>query len=338
MQKFSEKKHLSSLIKQSNNILILAHYNPDADAVGSSLALYFLLKKLSKKAHIILPNDFPDFLKWMPSVKNIVIFENNQEKAEKLIAQADLMVLLDCNSFHRLGNSGLADLALHSTARKILIDHHRFPEKYFDAYYFDDRSSSTCELIYKFSEHIGILQHLDKKIAQCLYTGLMTDTGSFKYDSVTSKTLRIAAHLLEFKINHTQIQQNVFDTYSYDRLKLIGYALSEKLQYLQNYNAAYIALSQEELKRFNFKKGDTEGLVNTALSIKDVSISALFTETDKMVRISLRSKGNVDVNIIARRYFNGGGHKNAAGGQMNVPLDEVISIFQKALKEIHASR
>jgi phosphoesterase RecJ-like protein len=179
-----------------------------------------------------------------------------------------------------------------------------------------------------------ILRLLDKKTAQCLYTGLMTDTGSFKYDSVTPKTMQIAAHLMEYNINHTQIQQNVFDTYSYNRLKLVGYALSEKLVYLPEYQTAYIALSQEELKRFHHKKGDTEGLVNTALSIKDVKISALITETDKMVRISLRSKGNIDVNAIARKYFKGGGHKNAAGGQMQLPLKDVVEKFEEVIKSL----
>lgn len=333
MHEFSEKNQLLKLIKNSKNILILAHHNPDADAVGSSLALYLLLKKLSKKVRIILPNDFPNFLKWMPSVKDIIIFENEKQKVEKIFSKTDLIFLLDCNSFQRLGINELTELSMQSGAKKILIDHHRMPQKYFDAYYFDDKASSTCELIYKLAEHIEIINFLDKKTAQCIYTGLMTDTGSFKYDTVSSKTLQIAAHLLEFNINHTQIQQNVFDTYSYDRLKLIGYALSEKLKYLPQYKAAYIALSQEELKRFNYKKGDTEGLVNTALSIKDVLISALFTETDKLIRISLRSKGNFDVNEFARKYFNGGGHKNAAGGQMTVSLNEVVNIFEKALSK-----
>ncbi|GIV28984.1 MAG: exopolyphosphatase [Bacteroidia bacterium] len=335
MNKTSDKKQLSLIIKNSNHICILSHHNPDADAVGSSLALYFLLKKMKKNVHIILPNAFPEFLNWMPASNKIIIYENNKQSADKLINKAQLLFLLDCNSFKRLGTDGLAETSAHSQAKKILIDHHKFPEKYFDAFYFDDTASSTCELIYKFSEHLNILNLLDKKIAQCLYTGLMTDTGSFKYDSVTAQTMRIAAHLMEFKINHTKIQQNVFDTYSYDRLKLVGYALSEKLVYLSKFKTAYIALSQEELKRFNYKKGDTEGLVNTALSIKDVKLSALITETDKMIRISLRSKGDVDVNEIARKYFNGGGHKNAAGGQMNTSLNEVVEQFESVVKSLN---
>ncbi len=334
MNKISDKKQLSQLIHSSKNICILSHHNPDADAVGSSLALYFLMKKLKKKVQIILPNTFPDFLNWMPDSNKILIYETNKAKCEQVIHSAHLIFLLDCNSFTRLGTDGLGELVTHTSVPKILIDHHKFPEKYFHAFFFDDKASSTCELIYKFCEHMKILRLLDKKTAQCLYTGLMTDTGSFKYDSVTPKTMQIAAHLMEYNINHTQIQQNVFDTYSYNRLKLVGYALSEKLVYLPEYQTAYIALSQEELKRFHHKKGDTEGLVNTALSIKDVKISALITETDKMVRISLRSKGNIDVNAIARKYFKGGGHKNAAGGQMQLPLKDVVEKFEEVIKSL----
>lgn len=335
MRKLSDKDKLLPLIEQSRKIVIFSHHNPDADAVGSSLALYGFLKKKKKDVKVILPNAFPDFLNWMPNVNKILIYEKDKSICEKIIAQAHLLFLLDCNSFKRLGTDGLADIALKSSAQKILIDHHKMPEKYFNAFYFDDKASSTCELIYKFSKHLNILALMNKKIAQCLYTGMMTDTGSFKYDSVTSETMRIVAHLLEYKIHHTQIQQNIFDTYSYDRLKLVGYALSKKLTYLPDYKTAYIALSQNELKKFNFKKGDTEGLVNMALSIKNVLISALITETDKMVRISLRSKGNIDVNKIAREYFNGGGHKNAAGGQMNISLQKVVSLFEDVVKSIH---
>lgn len=334
MKKITEKNKLLSYIKNAKNIIILSHHNPDADAVGSSLALYLTLKKLKKNVHIILPNEFPAFLNWMPQSNKIILFEKQKENATRLLQSSNLIFLLDCNAFKRLGTEGLAELAQNTTIPKILIDHHRFPEKYFNAYFFNDKASSSCELIYQFIHHLKLEKNLDKKIAQCLYTGLITDTGSFKYDSVTSETLEIAAHLMKFKINHTLIQQQIFDTYSYNRLKLVGYALSKKLKYLKEYNTAYIALSQKELKSFNFQKGDTEGLVNYGLSIKDVVLSALLTETDKLIRISLRSKGNLDVNAIARKYFNGGGHKNAAGGQMYTSLDEAIKTFENVVKSI----
>jgi len=335
MNKFSDKKTLLSLLNKAKSVLILSHHNPDADAVGSSLALYFLIKKLKKKVTVVLPNAFPEFLNWMPASDKIILFENDKEKVKQILTKTDLIFLLDCNSFRRLGTDGLDELITNISAPKILIDHHRMPERYFNAFYFDDKASSTCELIYKFAKHLNWLNNIDKKIAQCIYTGLVTDTGSFKYDSVSPETMRIAAHLLEYNIHHTQIQQNVFDTYSYDRLKLVGYALSEKLRYFPEFKAAYIALSQKELKKFNYKKGDTEGLVNSALSIKDVQISALFTETDKLVRVSLRSKGSLDVNEIARQYFNGGGHKNAAGGQMTIPLDEVTKLFESIVQKLN---
>lgn len=334
MNIFSPPSLIRRYLNTSKKIVILSHQHPDADAVGSSLALFFILKKLKKSVHIILPNAFPEFLNWMPSSEKIIRFDENQQKATTTLTKADLIFLLDCNSFKRLGTDGLSELSEQSAATKILIDHHKMPDGYFNGFYFDDKASSTCELIYRFIQHLKLLHCLDKKTAQCIYTGLMTDTGSFKYDSVTANTMRIAAHLLEFNIKHTQIQQNIFDTYSYDRLKLVGYALSKKLKYLPQYKASYIALSQRELKKFNYKRGDTEGLVNMALSIKDVQIAALFTETDKVIRVSLRSKNNLDVNTIARKYFKGGGHKNAAGGQMCIPLEEVTQLFEKIVQSL----
>lgn len=336
MKKFSEKKKLWTIIKNAGKITILSHHNPDADAVGSSLSLYFLMKKLNKKVKVILPNAFPEFLNWMPESNKIIIYENDKHTAHQWLSASDLIFLLDCNSFKRLGTDGLAELTQQMTTNKILIDHHKMPEKYFDAYFFNDKASSTCELIYQLSEHLNITDLINKKTAQCIYTGMMTDTGSFKFDSVTPETMRIVARLLEYKINHTQIQQNVFDTYSYERMKLVGYALSEKLKYFPEYHTAYISLSQSELKKFNYKKGDTEGLVNQPLSIKGVILSALITETDKMVRISLRSKGNLDVNEIARKHFNGGGHKNAAGGQIsNMTLQQVNELFESVVKSLN---
>lgn len=335
MNKISKPAIILSLLNDNSNITILSHHNPDADAVGSSLALYFLLKKLNKKVRVILPNAFPEFLNWIPHSNKITLYENEKNKSNAIIQNSQLIFLLDCNASKRLGTDGLAELFYQSKAKKILIDHHKMPDNYFDAFYFDDKASSTCELIYKLACHININKHIDKKIAQCIYTGIMTDTGSFKYDSVTSETMQIAANLLKYKINHTQIQQNVFDTYSYNRLKLVGFAISEKLKYLPQHHAAHITLSQQELKKFNYKKGDTEGLVNTALSIKDVRISALFTETDKMIRVSLRSKGDIDVNELARKYFNGGGHKNAAGGQLFTSIKDAAELFEKIVKTLH---
>lgn len=337
MKKISTAQSIHTLIKKSKNILILSHHNPDGDAVGSSLSLYFLLKKLNRKVNIILPNTFPEFLTWMPHSQSILLFDKQKEKTTQLISKTDLIFLLDCNSFKRLGTDGLAELATQSNAKKILIDHHKMPEKYFDAYFFDDTASSTCELIYKLSEHLKISDLVDKKSAQCIYTGIMTDTGSFKFDSVSPYTMKVVAKLLEYKIHHSDIQRNVFDTYSYDRLKLIGYALAQKLKYLPEKNTAYIVLTQNELKNFNHKKGDTEGLVNMPLSIKNVNISALFTETDQFIKVSLRSKGNIDVNEIARKFFNGGGHKNAAGGQLNMSINDIENYFETILQKLNTA-
>ncbi len=338
MKKISTERTFNKLIKDAKQITIFTHHNPDGDAVGSSLALYLALKKIKKKIKIIVPNSFPEFLNWMHGSEHIVNFDKNKESAKQWISQSDLVFLLDCNAFTRLGFDELPTLVEQSKATKILIDHHRLPAKYFNAYFFNDAACSTCELVYLFLQHINLLKVLNKKIAECIYTGIMTDTGSFKFDSVTAQTHQITAHLLRLKINHTQIHQAVFDTYSYDRLKLIGYSLSEKMVYIKDYATAYIALSAKELRQFNHKKGDTEGLVNTPLSINNVILSALFTETSDGIKISLRSKGNLDVNIIARTYFNGGGHKNAAGGQLNSSLIQATNLFEKVVKELNIGK
>jgi bifunctional oligoribonuclease and PAP phosphatase NrnA len=313
---------IQQLINTSQSIVITTHKSPDGDAIGSSLALYHFLKKKKKEVVVIVPDVFPIFLNWMDGTDSIVYYDTQTELAESYISQSDLIFSLDYNSLNRIG--ALGDIIGQSNAKKIVIDHHQDPQEFADHYFVDVECCSTAQLIYEFLEKLNELNQLDKTIGECIYCGIMTDTGSFRYPSTTSKTHHIIAHLLDLGVDGSQIHQNVYDTYTEQRLKLIGYALTEKMKVFSTLNAAYISLSQEELKKYDFKKGDTEGLVNYPLSIDGIKMAILLTEKDDGVNFSFRSKGDFYVNKIANKHFNGGGHIYAAGGRMESTLDEAI--------------
>lgn len=326
-----------ALLKKSNNIVIVTHYNPDGDAMGSSLALYNYLLKTGKNVSVITPNDYPDFLQWLPGNKKVVEYSNHAKKATSLIAKCDLIFTLDFNNYSRL--EGLGDLLKDSAAAKILIDHHQQPDNYATLMYHDVKACSTCELVYEFIVGLGGKNMIDREIASCLYTGIMTDTGSFRFDSVTPVTHHILAHLLETGIVPSDIHSAIYDTYSESRVRLLGYCLTEKMVVLPEYQTAYISLSEEELNRFQHKKGDTEGIVNYPFSIKGIRFCAFFSEGEGKVKISFRSKGKFDVNQFARKHFNGGGHINAAGGRGNVnnlhaTIKEFLALLPDYKKEI----
>ncbi len=323
--KFSDFK---KIISKAKNISILTHVSPDGDAMGSSLGLFHYLKKKSKNVKVIVPNSFPGFLEWMPASKQIMVFEGNEEKTKKQISNSDLLFILDFNNYSRL--EGLSEFLNTIKAPKILIDHHRQPDTCFDFYFHDENASSTAELVYDFICGIDSKNKIDKNSATCLYTGIMTDTGSFRFPSTSEKTFRITAELVKVGANISEIYTKVYDDNTEKRLKLLGHCL-EKLVFLHEYNAAYIALSDEELKRFDYKKGDTEGIVNYALSVKGTKFSAFFSEKEGEIRISFRSKGKFDVNKFARAHFNGGGHMNAAGGKSKQPLQQTVENFLNAL-------
>lgn len=320
------------LLQKVQNIVIITHWNPDGDAIGSSLGLFHYLKKLEKTVGVIVPNSYPDFLHWLPNTHEIVNFQNNEEKASELIAKADVIFTLDFNSYKRLEKLG--DILEAAQAPKVLIDHHQQPDDYPTYYFHDVEACSTCELIFDFIEGLGDKDLIDKKIATCLYTGLMTDTGSFRYPNVNYRTHYIVSELLKTKIKPSDIHSAVYDNYSLNRLKLLGYTLSEKLRLVEGYPVAYFALSEEELKRFDYQKGDTEGIVNYPFSIKGIKVCALFNESEGIVKISFRSKGNIDVNTFARNYFNGGGHINAAGGKSNDTLAQTEAKFIELVKTL----
>lgn len=321
-----------NLIKNSKNLIIVTHWNPDGDAVGSSLALWHFLTQIGKKVTVIIPNSTPEFLNWMPGSKKMVNFEQNTLKAAKLIDSADLIFTLDFNNFKRLEKLGL--LLEKSKSTKVLIDHHQQPDSYASYSFYDVAACSTCELIYDFIIGLGGKKLIDKKIAACLYTGLMTDTGSFKYPSVNTRTHFIISEILKTGIIPNEIHSAVYDNYSFNRIKLLGYALSEKMRIIDGYPIAYFTFSEKELDHFSYEKGDLEGIVNYPFSIKGIKVCALFNESGGHVKISLRSKGKIDMNTFARAHFNGGGHINAAGGKSMESLVSTEGKFIELIKKL----
>lgn len=312
--------------------MVTSHHNPDGDAVGSILATTLMLRKLGKNAVAMIPNDYPAFLKWMPGSDDVLIFRNNKEKAIEVITGSELIFCLDYSALNRTGD--MEEPLRKSAGKKIIIDHHLEPVLIdFDFYLTYAQISSTSELLYRFFEGCSWLDLMDQDIATDLLVGIMTDTGSFSFSCNYPETFEITASLLRTGINPEKIHRLVYDTYSENRLRLLGYCLSNKLTILPEISTAYIALSIDELERFQNQVGDTEGIVNYALSIDIIKIAVLLTERKDRVRLSFRSKGNLSVSNIARDHFNGGGHKNAAGGDSFVPLDDTIAKLKEVLMQ-----
>ena len=330
---------IKALLSVPKNIVIVPHRNPDGDAMGSTLALYHYLKLYNHNAIVMAPNDYPDFLKWLPGDDTVLKFETQQEESTTLINNADLIFTLDFNAFHRAGHA-MAEVLEPSTAIKVMIDHHQQPDDYAKYMYSDISMSSTCEMVYNFIEMLGDDDKIDATIATCLYVGIMTDTGSFRFPATTSRTHQVIGNLIEKGADNSQIHNNIYDTNSYSRLQLLGRAM-QNLKVIPELRTAYMTLSQAELDEFNFKKGDTEGFVNYALSLKDIIFAAIFIESqqDQIIKISLRSKGEFSVNEFSRAYFNGGGHTNAAGGRsdddMQTTLNKFISILPQYKQDLH---
>ena len=323
---------VKEFLSTPKKIVITPHKNPDGDAVGSVLGLWHYLRQADHKATVIVPNDFPTFLKWMPGVEEIVIFEKNTDVASKFIDEAEIIFTLDFNDLSRIGS--MQDYFLKADAKFIMIDHHQEPEPYATVEYSDVSMSSTCEMVYNFIEYLGDKDLIGSDIASCLYAGILTDTGSFKFNSTTGRTHRVVADLIDKGADNSRIHNLIFDTFSADRLYLLGRALN-KLVVLKEYNTAYISLSRKDLEEFNFKKGDTEGFVNYGLSLDGICFAAIFIENgeDDFIKISLRSEGSFSVNEFARSHFNGGGHINAAGGRSDLSLAETIDKFTSLLDQ-----
>lgn len=320
---------LKSLLSQPKRIVLLPHRNPDGDAIGSTLAMSHYLSQLGHECEIVAPNDFPKFLKWMDGAKKITIAEYNPNKSKILIEKAELIFILDFNNVSRIDDLG--EWIKEATAPKIMIDHHQEPEE-FDFMYSDVNIPATCQMVYNFIEAMGDLEKIDKRIAECIYTGIMTDTGNFRFRNTSATTHRVVANLLEKGIEIDKIYNNVFDTQSPARLKLLGLALDSLLTFPE-YRSACMHLTRKQQLEFNSQKGDTEGFVNYGLGLNDYVFSAIFIEDQQhdFIKISFRSKGNFDVNTFARQHFNGGGHINAAGGRSDLSMEETIQKFRELL-------
>ncbi|SDE59720.1 DHH family phosphoesterase [Riemerella columbipharyngis] len=321
---------IKQLLTPQNKIVILTHYNADGDAIGSSSGLKHFLEAMGVHSEIIVPNDFPKFLKWMPDAKKITIAEYKKKEARQLINQADVIFCLDFNALSRIGI--LDDWLKEARGKKILIDHHQQPET-FDYVYSDTSIPATCQLVYNFIEALGEKKRINQKVAECLYTGIMTDTGGFRFRSTSAQTHRIVAELIECGAEPSVISSNTWDTNTVSRLHLLSLILS-RIEIVNDGTAAILWLKRSELKEYDFQKGDTDGFVNYGLSIAGVRLSAFFMEDlyEDFVKISFRSKGTLDVNRLSRKYFNGGGHINAAGGRYEQSIEEAIEAFKKVIE------
>lgn len=320
------------LLSSPQKIVITTHHKPDADALGSSLAMWNYLRQYNHDVTVITPSDYPKFLAWMHGNDEVIVYEeNNQEKSAKLIAEADMIFCLDFSSLGRIHEMG--PLVKESKATKVLIDHHLDPEDFADFVQWDIKSSATAELVYDLIELLGDKDKINVHIAECIYAGILTDTGSFRHPSTTKKVHMTIAELIHIGVDASRVQKLIYDNSSESRLRFIGYALYKKLVVLKELNTAYIVITGEELKRFNSVTGDTEGLVNYALSIEGIVMGAVIIERADAIKMSFRSVGEFSVNEFARANFEGGGHKNAAGGKSNLSLEETVKKFLDILPQ-----
>ncbi|MEZ0005030.1 phosphoesterase RecJ-like protein [Flavobacterium sp. 28YEA47A] len=325
-------KGIQELLVSPKKIAIIPHRSPDGDAMGSTLGLYHLLKKLGHDAIVIAPNEFPEFLAWLPDSEKVLIYEKDKANVTAVLLQAELVFTLDFNALHRTGE--MENVLSKLTVPFIMVDHHQKPDNYAVYTYSDTNFGSTCEMIYNLILFLGYKNLIDKTIASCLYTGIVTDSGSFRFPSTTSMTHRVVAELLDVGVENGDIHNALFDNNSYHRLQLLGRAL-QNMKVLPEYKTSYIKLTQQELDEFHYVKGDTEGIVNYGLTIRGIIFTAIFIENKEegIIKISFRSQGKFDVNQFARDYFNGGGHINAAGGKSTLSLDETIKQFESILSK-----
>ena len=323
---------VKTLLSKPQKIVIVPHKNPDGDAMGSSLGLSHFLTYLGHNTTIVAPNDYPKFLKWLPGNGSVLNYERENTQAKKALSAASLIFTLDFNHLSRTGQ--MEGPLSESDAVFIMIDHHQQPDSYAQVTFSNTDMSSTCEMVYNFIAALGGASKITPEIASCLYTGIMTDTGSFKYPSTTSKTHRIVANLMDQGASHTAIHQRVFDNNSPSRLHLLGTTLNN-LKILSEYATAYTSLSQDELDRYGYKKGDTEGFVNYGLTLEGIKFAVIFIENKEegIIKISFRSVGNFSVNEFARKHFNGGGHTNAAGGRSELKMEETTAKFETILAD-----
>ncbi len=331
--KIQDIQEVQLLLSTPKKIAIIPHRGPDGDAMGSTLALYHFLLKNNHDAVVISPNEFPDFLAWMPGSETVKIFEKDKQNCTKILDEAELIFTLDFNALHRTGE--MEQVLAKLTAPFIMIDHHQKPDDYAAVTYSNTAFGSTCEMIYNFISFLGKKDQIDKVIGTCIYTGILTDSGSFRFPKTTGNTHRIVAELIDLGVENTEIPTLLFDNSGFERLQLLGRAL-QNMKVIADHKTAYTTLTQEELNSFNYVKGDTEGIVNYGLQIKGIHFAAIFIENkeEKIIKISFRSQGDFDVNQFARDYFHGGGHRNAAGGKSEETMEETIEKFENLVAKI----
>lgn len=327
-----DKNHICKFIcTDPQNVVVVSHTSPDGDAIGSSLAIHKALTAYGHRSVVVIPDVYPDYYNWLPGISDIVVAENDFEKAVDIISNASLQVIVDMNALKR--GLKLEPALEKANAKRILIDHHILTNNIFDAAYSTPDVSSTSELVYDVIEALNP-DLITKDVAECIYTGIVTDTANFFHGNMTPRTFEITANLMRKGIDIVKINQVLYHTFSENRLRLLGFSISERLHLLPENNAAYIYLTKEDLVRFNYSEGDSEDIVNYGLAIKGIRISAFFIERPEFIKISLRSEGDINVNAMATKYFNGGGHKNASGAHFYGPLQDAISMFEKALSEL----
>lgn len=311
-------------------MVIITHYNPDGDAMGSSLGLAGILEATGLSVDVVLPNTPATFLDWLPGRERCIAFDREPERALRSIADGDVLFCLDFNRPDRAG--GLED-ALRTAPVKVLIDHHRDPDDMARITFSDTTACATCQMVFDIVDALGHGDLIDQAVATCLYTGLVTDSGSFRFSSTTPHTMRVAAALMERGVRPEEVHGAIMDDNTVDRLKLLGFTLNERMAVHQDLATVVIGLSLQDLRRFNFRQGDTEGFVNYGLSIRGIRLAAFFMERPDMIKISLRSKGGLRVDELLKAHFNGGGHGNAAGGRFDGTLEAAIARFNEVLPE-----
>lgn len=332
--KIQDIQAIQLLLATPKKIAIIPHRGPDGDAMGSTLGLYHFLLKNNHDPIVIAPNEYPEFLAWLPGSETVKIFEKDKENCIKILEEADLIFTLDFNALHRVGGE-MEVILSQMKAPFIMIDHHQKPDDYAAYTYSDTSFGSTCEMLYNFISFLDKKDDIDKTIGTCIYTGILTDSGSFRFPGTTGDTHRIVAQLIDLGVENTKIPTLLFENSSYSRLQLLGRAL-QNLKVMQDHHASYTTLTQEELNLFGYVKGDTEGIVNYGLSIKGIDFTAIFIENtdEKIIKISFRSQGDFDVNQFARDHFQGGGHRNAAGGKSEVSMEETVRKFENLVTKI----
>jgi phosphoesterase RecJ-like protein len=331
--KIQDIQAIQLLLSTPKKIAIIPHRGPDGDAMGSTLGLYHFLLKNHHHPVVVSPNEFPDFLAWMPGSETVKIYEKDKENCTKILEEAELIFTLDFNALHRVGE--MENVLSKLKAPFIMIDHHQKPDDYAAITYSDTSFGSTCEMLYNFISFLGKKEDIDKTIGTCIYTGILTDSGSFRFPKTTGNTHRIVADLIDLGVENTEIPNLLFDNSSFGRLQLLGRAL-QNMKVIPEHKTAYTTLTQDELNSFDYVKGDTEGIVNYGLSIKGILFTGIFIENreEKIIKISFRSQGDFDVNQFARDYFHGGGHRNAAGGKSELSMEETVKKFEDLVQKL----